>query len=227
VFYKDSHEIYRARPLGRMAWLVHGFGTRWSKSFGSCGNLATLRQVHSNTVIAANGRAGCLGEGDALLDDTPGMLLAVRTADCLPILLVDERNRAVAAVHAGWRGTAAGIVGETVKAMREKFSTRPEDVHAAIGPGIGGCCFEVGAEVAAQFGGKSDCKTKINLVEINREQLLASGVAGARIYTAELCTVCNVDDFFSFRRQKNDAGRMLSVVGTHKGRGVAAAPFVE
>jgi polyphenol oxidase len=211
VFYKDAQNIYRARPLEAFDWLVHGFGTRWSEGFGSCGNLATLRQVHSNAVVHAKEEAGRLGEGDALVTDSPALLLGIRTADCLPILLVDARLRATAAVHAGWRGTVAGVTAAALAQMQEKFSTRPEDVHAAIGPGIGSCCFEVGSEVAAHFG--IEGKSKIDLIEANRLQLLRAGVAPGRIYAAGLCTFCG-KDFFSFRRERDSAGRMLSVIGT-------------
>ena len=151
-FDRDAGHIYRVRELEAFPWLVHGFGTRNADIPGLFANLATLKQIHSATCLPAGGRAGLIGEGDALLEDAPGAVVAVRTADCIPILLVDERRRAVAAVHAGWRGTAAGIAWRAVEAMHERFGTDAGDVHAAIGPGIGECCFEVGPEVAAEFG---------------------------------------------------------------------------
>src|ERR1019366_3716635 len=152
VFYQDSRQIYRVTELDALPWLVHGFGTRRARVAALFGNLATLRQIHSTTCVRATGRGGGLGEGDALLENTPGSVVAVKTADCLPILLVDERQRAVAAVHAGWRGTVAGIAQRAVEAMRAEFGALPGELHAAIGPGIGKCCYEVGPEVAAQFG---------------------------------------------------------------------------
>jgi hypothetical protein len=90
-------------------------------------------------------------QGDALLTSQPGLLLAVQTADCVPILLADPARRAVAAVHAGWRGTLARVVAKTVGRMRLEFGTRPADIVAAIGPAIGRCCYEVGPEVAQAF----------------------------------------------------------------------------
>jgi YfiH family protein len=152
-----------------------------------------------------------LGEGDALLEDRPGSVVAVRTADCIPILLVDERRRAVAAVHAGWRGTAARIACVAVAAMGRDFGTRGEDLHAAIGPGIGKCCYEVGAEVAAQFGGQG--RGYIDLTSENRRQLEEAGVTGRRIYASNLCTMCRAGEFHSFRRDQNAAGRMFSFAG--------------
>jgi purine-nucleoside/S-methyl-5'-thioadenosine phosphorylase / adenosine deaminase len=218
MFYKDEQNFYRARPLEAFDWLVHGFGTRWSDTFGKCRNLATLHQIHSSTVVDAEGRSGCLGEGDALVTNTPGALLAVKTADCIPILIVDTRARAVAAVHAGWRGTARNIVAQAIAEMEKKFYSRAEDVHVAIGPGIGRCCYEVGPEVAAQFRpydsslGNFARATHLDLAESNRRQLEVCGVAPGRIYVAGICTMCN-GEFHSYRRDKEQAGRMFSVVG--------------
>jgi hypothetical protein len=152
-----------------------------------------------------------LGEGDALVENAPGTVVAVRTADCIPILLVDERNRAVAAVHAGWRGTAAHIAHHAIAAMRERFGTRPPDLHAAIGPGIGKCCYEVGPEVAAQFGEQG--RAHIDLAASNRAQLIQAGVTPGRVYASNLCTMCRADEFHSFRRDREAAGRMHSFAG--------------
>jgi len=213
VFYKDSQNIYRVRELDAFDWLVHGFGTRWTSSFGSCRNLATLHQIHSDTVVSSAGRSGCLGDGDALVENTPGMLIAVKTADCIPLLVADPVHRAVAAVHAGWRGSAKNISARAVTAMEAKFGTRPEHLHVAIGPGIGKCCYEVGSEVAGEFGlCDSTQPVHLDLGEINRRQLAACGVDPSHIYLSGLCTMCD-QDFHSFRRDKQQAGRMLSVVG--------------
>ncbi|MGA3076439.1 MAG: peptidoglycan editing factor PgeF [Bryobacteraceae bacterium] len=207
MFYKDSQNIYRVRPLEELRWLEHGFGTRHS----SPPTAATVHQIHSDICIPARGRTGLLGDGDALLENTPGHLVAVKTADCIPILLVDEEHRAVAAVHAGWRGMVQGIVRHAVRRMQGEFGTRPEQLHAAIGPGIGKCCYEVGAEVAAQFGETGPCH--IDLAEANRRQLAEAGVPEPRIYVANLCTKCCAGDFHSYRRDKEEAGRMFSFIG--------------
>jgi YfiH family protein len=199
---------YRARALARFDWLEHGFGTR---SFDPPEPLATLHQIHSDLALYAD-RAGCLGDGDAILSDAEGRFVAVKTADCLPILLVDERHRAVAAVHAGWRGTVAGVCISSLKAMAARWGTRPADVQAAIGPGIGPCCFEVGPEVAVQFGEPFQ-RSHINLEQANRRQLIEAGLVPERIYTLGLCTFCLSDQFHSFRRDREKAGRMISVIG--------------
>src|SRR5262249_4835118 len=109
MFYRDSNQIYRVTELDVFPWLVHGFGTRHADIPAIFGNLATVKQIHSAICVAAAGRCGVLGEADAVLEDQPGAVVAVKTADCIPILLVDEKKRAVGAVHAGWRGTAAHI----------------------------------------------------------------------------------------------------------------------
>jgi YfiH family protein len=216
LFYKDSRQIYRVAELDRLPWLVHGFGTRLSDIPALFENLATLKQIHSADCVDACGRAGVLGQGDALLEQAEGSVVAVKTADCVPILLVDERNRAVAAVHAGWRGTAARIASAAIGAMQVRFGTEAADLHAAIGPGIGQCCYEVGPEVAAEFGEQG--RTYLDLAAINRAQLLESGVTVGRIYASNLCTRCGAVEFHSFRRDGERAGRMYAFAGVADGR---------
>ncbi|MEP6963219.1 MAG: polyphenol oxidase family protein, partial [Acidobacteriota bacterium] len=144
-----------------------------------------------------------------------GVAVSIRTADCFPILLADQRTHAVAAVHAGWRGTVAGIAGRTLQRMQAEFDSRPEDVLAAIGPGIGVCCYEVGADVAPKFGKDSACK--IDLAAENREQLMAAGVPAENIEVLNACTFCD-ERFFSYRRQGDRAGRMISYITVKKSR---------
>ena len=207
MFYLDDSGNYRVPALDDFEWLVYGFGTRASKP----PEAATLHQIHSDIVVAADGRTGCLGDGDALLSNTPGRLVAVKTADCLPVLLVDPSHRAVAAVHAGWRGIVRGICRRSADEMCLHFGTRPADLHAAIGPGIAACCFEVGPEVAAEFGHAG--RVHVNLEEEVRRQLLHAGVPESQIYPANLCTMCQPADFWSYRREREQAGRMHSFAG--------------
>jgi YfiH family protein len=211
VFYRDSRHVYRVSELDSFGWLVHGFGTRLSDIPALFAKLATLKQIHSATCVPAEGRSGVLGEGDALLENSPGSVVAIKTADCIPVLLVDERRRAVAAVHAGWRGTAARIVPGAVASMERYFGTQPGDLHAAIGPGIGKCCYEVGPEVAGKFGGQG--RAHIDLAGANRWQLEEVGVTPGRIYASNMCTMCRPEEFHSFRRDKQAAGRMYSFAG--------------
>jgi YfiH family protein len=211
VVYLDTHSNYRLPQLDQFDWLVYGFGTRLSSPPES---LATLKQIHSDTVVSANGRSGCLGEGDALVTNTPGSVVAVKTADCLPILLVDASNRAVAAVHAGWRGTVRQIARRAAEAMCREFGTCTSNLHAAIGPGIGSCCYEVGPEVAAEFGRQG--RAHVDLSEANRRQLMALGIPPRQIYAAGLCTQCRTGDFWSYRREREAAGRMFSFAGIRR-----------
>lgn len=199
-------ELLRSPILSRFDWLEAGFGTRVDSP--SQDEMASLKQIHSSTVHIAD-RIGLIGEGDGLITNLPGIGVSVRTADCLPILLVDSRRRVVAAVHAGWRGTAAGIVSGTIREMSVRFGTDPEEILAAIGPGIGECCYEVGADVATQFGKNAG---RLDLAEINRRQLMSSGVDSAHIDLLGLCTFCDAVRFHSYRRDKEQAGRMVSYI---------------
>jgi purine-nucleoside/S-methyl-5'-thioadenosine phosphorylase / adenosine deaminase len=113
--------------------------------------IAPLSQIHSDVVQLFDAPPAAPCRGDASTTNRSGLLLAVQTADCVPILLVDPKNRAVAAVHAGWRGTLQRIVAKAIGKMQMQFGTKPADLLAAIGPSIGGCCYEVGTEVASQF----------------------------------------------------------------------------
>jgi YfiH family protein len=193
-----------ARSLVLLPWLYHGFGTRHTKS-----DLYTLKQIHSNRVLTANS-PGFQGEGDAAITAQPDLAISVRTADCYPILLADTRNRALAAIHAGWRGTAAHIVFKTLEKMKDEFGTQPADIVAAIGPGIGACCYEVGEEVAREFG--FDARTHLDLMLENRKQLEAAGVPAEKIEALGVCTFCDAERFFSYRRDQKDAGRMTSYI---------------
>jgi YfiH family protein len=193
--------------LAELKWLVHGFGTRADSIQQE--SMASLKQIHSGVVLTAE-RIGCAGEADALVTGRMGVPVSVRTADCYPILLADGRNRAVAAVHAGWRGTAAHIVIRALEEMHRLYGTAAADVYAAIGPGIGGCCYEVGADVARQFG--LEQAGRIDLAAINRRQLLEAGVAEDRIDVLGGCTKCDAHQFHSYRRDQLAAGRMVSYI---------------
>ena len=225
--------------------LDHGFGTRLWKPDPL--TMATMHQVHSNSVLAVD-RPGPAGEGDALITCMRGLILSIKTADCYPILIADPRTRSIAAIHAGWRGTAGRIVAETVARMQADFGASPGDLHAAIGPGIGICCYEVGEEVARHFQSESErsgpaplahargsaapdgtgtvsersksgimrsgspVRRNIDLAAINRHQLVESGVPAGQIHLAGRCTFCEPDLFHSYRRDGDQAGRMISFI---------------
>jgi polyphenol oxidase len=201
--------MLKAPNLARFPWLIHGFGERDSVYPPG---ITTLRQIHSGVVLEAVGPAADrFAEGDALVSNQRGVIVGIRTADCVPILMVDERNRAVAAVHAGWRGTAAGIAAAAVKEMTARYGSRPEDLYASIGPAIGVCCYEVGPDVAHHFGILTAAPVKIDLAAMNERQLAETGVGN--IWQSGQCTFCESERYFSFRREKEAAGRMLSFAG--------------
>jgi YfiH family protein len=217
LFRLDSGNVYRAQVLEEIPWLEHGFGTRVSSHWPDTADLATVQQIHSDKVLIAD-HTGPLGEGDVLISNQPGITLSVRTADCLPVILADTRNRAIAAVHAGWRGTILEIVPKTIQAMADHFGTRPDDLVIAVGPGIGACCFEVGPEVAIRFAqlfperSDLDQKAKVDLVETNLRLLGRNGGSMRQIATSGLCTYCQPDLLHSYRRDRDAAGRMVSTI---------------
>jgi YfiH family protein len=220
----DTQGVFRAPILEQFAWLEHGFGTRTPVGWPDPERLAMLKQIHSAKVVEANGAAGFIGEGDALITDRPGVMVGVRTADCVPILIVDSRKRVVAAVHAGWRGSAQRIVVCTISEMAGHFGTSPEDVYAVIGPAIGHCCYEVGPEVAREFIewfpelALTNGPVRLDLAETNRRQLRNAGVAGDRIVSGAPCTFCTPETLHSYRRDREAAGRMVSAVGIRNSR---------
>jgi YfiH family protein len=213
---------------------------RFLQLFDGEWSLAAGWQVHGADVRVvldesdARGPDGARGETehcDALVTNASGVLVGVKTADCVPVILGDTRTRAVAAIHAGWRGTLARIVAKTIERMRKQYGTKASDVRAAIGPAARACCYEVGAEVIEAFeqgfpdAGELLTQTRaghalIDLQRANRRQLLAAGVSQERIHVAPLCTMCRTDLFFSYRREKNlrgRVGRLMSVIGKDEG----------
>lgn len=190
--------------------------------------LVTLKQIHSADVIVAgrDERGDVLRAGDALITRQPGLLLGVQTADCAPILIADVKRRAIAAVHAGWRGTYARIVEKTLAQMHGEFGTEAADCLAAIGPAAGVCCYEVGQDVTELYSRtfawadaiihnhQPTGKAHLDIPAANRQQLIHAGVPPSNIFTVNLCTMCHNDLFFSHRRESaHGVGRMLSVIG--------------
>jgi len=208
--------MLKAPNLSALEWLTHGFGQRDSVYPPG---ITTVHQIHSATVVEATAPGGDrIADGDALVSNQPGVVVGVRTADCVPVLLADKRTHSVAAVHAGWRGSAQNIVGNAIQELITRYGSRPEDLAAAIGPCIGPCCYQVGEDVARQFGkwmpefAHSEGPQNLDLVAINALQLRAAGVSD--IWQAGQCTFCEPSKYFSFRREKEQAGRMLSLIGT-------------
>jgi len=173
----STPRLLQAAPLARLPWLVHAFSTREDGSLGftkaatpaavrrnrlkflralsgargKAPQLVTLKQLHSDLIHRVDGPPKAALQGDGLITDVPGLLLSIQTADCLPILLVDAKRRAVGALHAGWRGTLARIAEKGVGLMWQHFGSRARDLRAVLGPGIHACCYAVGREVRERF----------------------------------------------------------------------------
>jgi polyphenol oxidase len=184
--------------------------------------LRALRQIHSScSVTATTGVEPA--EADGIMTDQPGALLCIQTADCIPVLVADPVKRAVAGFHAGWRGTVERIVELGVMRMGEEFGSDPATMIAAIGPGIGRCCYTVGGEVQARFDGNfsygaelfhlRDEGLYLDLIEANRRQLLTAGLAADSISIVGGCTACHQELFFSHRASDGHAGRMMTIIG--------------
>jgi YfiH family protein len=159
-------------------------------------------------------------EGDAAVTAVRGAVLSVQTADCVPILIADRGARIVAAIHAGWRGTAAHIAQRTVEFIAKRYSVPPSYLTAVIGPHNAVCCYEVGEDVieAIQdsdvFVNRPDWpRPHFNQALANQNQLIEAGIPETRIVLSTLCTQCRADLFFSYRREGKLAGRMLSIIG--------------
>lgn len=188
-------------------------------------SLVAAAQVHSSTVVRVGERErgrgaftfdDALPATDALLANEPGLGLSVYTADCVPVILYDPVRGAVGVVHAGWRGTAAGIVGAAIDALREGFGTDPKDLVVALGSAIGPCCYEVGPEVheairerlgAEAAGGGAG----LDLWKANGVVARQNGIEPANIHACRLCTACEEELFFSYRRDGQRTGRMAAV----------------
>jgi YfiH family protein len=197
--------VYRSELLDGVSWVEHGFATKESSHWP--GEYIGVKQIHSNiAVVAGDGVA----EGDALVTSDRGRYIGVRTADCVPLLLADRQRPAVAAVHAGWRGSAANIVAAAIDRLRREFGSDAGDLVVAVGPSIGRCCYEVGPEVAGLFGVST---SHLDLVEVNRRQLTQAGVNSANIDICGLCTSCTPDEFHSWRRDRERFGRMVAAIG--------------
>lgn len=197
--------------------------------------LVTAKQIHSAEIRSIENHEDASREplpGDALTANLSNVLLGIQTADCLPIVIVDERTRAFAAIHAGWRGTYSEIAARTVERLQQIYDSRPEDLHAALGPAICAANFEVGPEVLEQFRHKfsyaealishlqPNGKGHLDLNRCNAQQLLDAGLRAEQIYDSALCTVARNDLFFSYRKERGHeqyVGRLMCVVGQGEG----------
>lgn len=203
---------------------------RFLRVFEGDYTLTTAWQVHGDdikTVSSAEDVSETEAKFDGLVSDMSGILIGVKTADCVPVLIGDPKKRAFAAVHAGWRGTVQSIVGKAVERMKAEYGTDPADLICAIGPAATCSNYEIGQDVIDAFGasfagsGRFFTPTReghalVDLHLANREQLTGAGVSDENIHTAPFCTMDRPDLFFSYRLEKKlygKTGRLLSVIG--------------
>lgn len=197
-----------------------------------------VTQVHGAGVLVVRrgiDRSAHPQEADALVSDDPAIAIAVRAADCVPLLMADRVRGVVAAVHAGWRGTAARVAAAAVDALSREFGTRPADIVAAIGPTIGACCYDVGSELVDAFAAAGHerhlidrwfvalppprgsfpperPRLRLDVAGANRDQLILAGVHESDIHVAGLCTAMHLDILTSYRAEKENAGRIAGVI---------------
>jgi YfiH family protein len=223
--------VFKIPSWEGIPFLVHGFGTKYWKEEDFKRHeelrdfrLQFLRQIHSDIIHIIDKIPVQRLTGDAMLTRRKGVLLIIKTADCLPILMVDRTQKAVAAVHCGWKSTSRGLIRKVVKSMEMQFGCESSSLLIAMGPCIGRCCYEVGDDVRQEFErnglslGPLHLHTSqrekyfLDLKEANGLQLVDVGVSESKISELDLCTHCD-DDLLSYRRDRKSSGRMLSFIG--------------
>lgn len=191
-------------------------------------DIFVMNQVHGDRVLVLKEfpeRDKMRGKipADGVVTELSGMVLTVLTADCLPILMVDRKKMVIAAVHAGWRSSVMGIARRAVETMASALGSAPVDIVAALGPAIGPCCYEVGDDVVKQvqnaftssedyIKSTKDGHVMLDLVGLNRQILIDAGLLAENIASSGLCTYCNPDDFYSYRREGPETGRMMGAI---------------
>jgi YfiH family protein len=187
--------------------------------------IVTMRQVHGDTIRdIEDDNLKEAGEADGMAACRPGIFLGVLTADCVPILFAARDPKAVAVVHAGWRGTLAGLAPKMVEHLRRRYGVEPASLEVALGPAIGPCCYEVGSDVLEPMNRRwgeavagsttfRNGKRFLDLKALNASQLAGAGVPRGQLFAVGPCTACSPGDFYSYRRQRGETGRQLSFIG--------------
>jgi len=223
--------VIKVPQLARIPFLWHGFGDlSWGEK--DLRQLAErlgfrplfLKQVHSDVVHFIAEVPQRTRQGDAAVTRLPGLLLAIKTADCLPVVLVEEKRRVIAAVHCGWKGTSQRVLEKVVLGMKERYGADPGAILVGFGPCIDGGCYEVGEDVRRAFAesdfpaslfrpitGRSG-KYLFDLRSANRLQLLKLGVKANNIFSIDICNHCD-RKYPSYRRDRDATGRMLTFIG--------------
>ncbi|WP_300278250.1 peptidoglycan editing factor PgeF [Peptacetobacter sp.] len=187
-------------------------------------NITNSNQIHSDIIrIITNDNVGKVENGDAMITNLANTPLIIYTADCVPIVLIDKNKKVVANIHAGWRGTYSKIVEKTIKSMLNKFGSNIDDIHCIIGPAIGPCCYEVSKELVDKFNTiitNNDCKFYImkedkfyiDLTEVNTYLLKKCGIKKENINNLRICTSCQNDSFYSYRKDNKTDKRIGTIV---------------
>ncbi|KAF0220496.1 MAG: hypothetical protein FD174_1150 [Geobacteraceae bacterium] len=210
---------------GNRSLLARAFGTRMER-------LVTVNQAHGTDLLVIDAPNPDYShflklECDGIITNQPGVMIGVCIADCVPLLLLDPVKKVAAALHAGWKGTAGEICSKGVEALVKMFNCKPADILAAIGPGIGPCCYEVDTPVMEAFkkngsgwdlfaAERGEGRWGLDLSAANRHQLALAGLREEHIETSELCVSCNHDLFFSYRRDGGDTGRQMGFIMLQK-----------
>lgn len=177
-------------------------------------NIRTVTEADCGKGIV---RTSDIEDTDGLITDVPGIALVVFSADCVPILFYDPKNSVVAAVHSGWRGSVKKIGGRCIDIMTERFGSNPKDICVSVGPSIGPCCFEFGNDAPNYFDDEyltavDNGKYLVNLPQLICDTLTDKGVLIKNIDISGICTVCNCDKFYSYRKHKSNTGRQAAVI---------------
>ena len=181
-------------------------------------DLVMVEQVHGSAVVVVRKPDPALADApaDGLITSVPGIVLGIRTADCVPVFFCDPVHKAVGIVHGGWRGVKAGIISRILNTFEREFGTDLGDLEIAIGPSIRKCCYEVEKEFLGHFPGfyhaKDAAKGRLDLVGVIRARMVKRGVREAKIHDTGLCTVCENKKFFSYRAENRILERVLSVI---------------
>lgn len=187
--------------------------------------IVTMKQVHGDRILEVKDKhIKEAGEADGMVADENGLFLGVLTADCVPILFSVSDRKLAAVVHAGWRGTLAGIAPKMVDYLKRRYDVKPASIQAALGPAIGPCCYEIGTDVSLPLRQKwgnlaerclrvKDGRNFLDLRGLNSLLLEDAGVPYAQIFNVGPCTSCAAEDFFSYRREKKETGRQISFIG--------------
>jgi hypothetical protein len=196
--------------------LVQQNRERFAERLGLPWNAVALQKQTHSDIVKTTDRAGYTGEGDALLTDKPGIGLAVSSGDCCAIFFYDSRNKVIAGVHSGWRGTEKRILAKALAKSREVWGTRPEDIYAYVAPSISWQNYEVGAEVAEKFPGayikNVNGKLHLDVAGVNRDILLQFGIPEAQIEISPLCSYAEKDLLHSYRRDGAKSGRAYGII---------------